>query len=156
MNTVHRDKVFELIADFILSSKSHQEIYEYLEYLEDPVEFNAEVIKQEIFEFVQKTNQGVSNGYLSDIYHLLTGNKLEVIGEVADLYACDCCQLKTLNEKYGIADGGYDICDYCGWEDDGTTDIKQSSSVNQCTIEEKRVYIASNPNYFYKNKWKAH
>lgn len=155
MNTIHRDKVFELITDFILFSKSHEEIYEYLEYVEYPQEFNAETMKQEVFEFVREINQGVSNGYLSDVYHLLTGNKLEVIGEVADLYSCDCCHLKTLNEKYGIADGGYDICDYCGWEDDGTTDIKQTSSVNKCTIEDRRKYIALNPNYFHKNKWKA-
>jgi hypothetical protein len=30
------------------------------------------------------------------------------------LYACPCCQAKTLSER-----GGYDICQICFWEDDG-------------------------------------
>ena len=33
------------------------------------------------------------------------------------LYACPCCQTKTLLER-----GGYDLCKVCFWEDDGQDD----------------------------------
>jgi len=33
------------------------------------------------------------------------------------LQACPCCGEKTLSES-----GGYEICEVCGWEDDGQDD----------------------------------
>jgi len=35
----------------------------------------------------------------------------------ASLYTCPCCGHKTLSER-----GVYEICDECGWEDDGQDD----------------------------------
>jgi len=33
------------------------------------------------------------------------------------LYSCPCCGERTLSER-----GSYEICDVCGWEDDGQDD----------------------------------
>ena len=44
--------------------------------------------------------QGVSNGFLSEILFAVTGYRLEVCGEVEELYPCPCCGLRTLTERY--------------------------------------------------------
>jgi hypothetical protein len=36
---------------------------------------------------------------------------------------CPCCLYKTLGER-----GGYEICDVCGWEDDGQDDVDADQS----------------------------
>ncbi|MDE5781345.1 MAG: hypothetical protein K2I03_07670 [Lachnospiraceae bacterium] len=40
--------------------------------------------------------------------------------------------LIILTEEYNLDEGtGYDICPYCNWEDDGSTDINVYRSVNR-------------------------
>lgn len=153
MKQIHRNQVFFIIADFMLFSKSHQEIFDFLEMMVIPENLTEVYLKNEICNFLNETHKGVSNGYLSEVYFTLTGERVEVIGVVELLYACNCCGFKTLSEKYGIDDGGYAICDYCGWEDDGTIDSGVRSSVNRCSMEEKRGKLLKNSNYFYKEKW---
>lgn len=99
-------------------------------------------------------SQGISNGFLSEIVHTITGYEIEVVGDVEDLFPCPCCGFKTLTEVYDVSKGtGYDICPYCKWEDDGTTEINVYSSVNKGSIEEYRCNTQTNFNKFYINKW---
>jgi len=57
---------------------------------------------------------------LSEVYEAIIGEKVEVIGKVYELFKCPCCNRNTLSESYDLEKGtGYDICDYCNWEDDG-------------------------------------
>ena len=98
--------------------------------------------------------QGVSNGFLSEILCAVTGYQLEVCGEVEELYPCPCCGLRTLTERHDQDEGtGYDICPYCKWEDDGTTDVKSIRSINHGSMEEYRSRIRTNINKYYIDKW---
>ena len=98
---------------------------------------------------------GISNEYLSDFIEMVTGNKVEVIGEVEELYKCPCCGYNTLNEVYNSDEGtGYDICPLCGWEDDGTTKIDEYRSINKGSITDYRKKLSANnvTNKWLKNK----
>lgn len=97
---------------------------------------------------------GTSNGFLSEIIYTITGYEVEVHGEIEDLFPCPCCGFKTLTECYDPKEGtGYDICPYCNWEDDGTTDINSYRSINRGSILDYRNKINANPNRYYLNKW---
>lgn len=97
---------------------------------------------------------GVSNGFLSEVIHIITGYEVEVCGEVEALFPCPCCGYKTLTECFNPKEGtGYDICPYCNWEDDGTTDINSYRSINKGSILDYRNKIRTNPNKYYRNKW---
>lgn len=94
---------------------------------------------------------GVSNGFLAQLIETIT---VKVEGEVERLYECPCCGYKTLSEKYDSIEGtGYDICPYCGWEDDGTTDIEIIRSINHGSIQEYRNRMETDKNTYYINKW---
>ena len=61
---------------------------------------------------------------------------------------------KTLTELYDKNVGtGYDICPYCNWEDDGTTDINSYRSINKGSMADYLNKIRLNPNKYYRNKW---
>lgn len=97
---------------------------------------------------------GVSNGFLSEVIHTITGYNVEVCGEVEELFTCPCCGYKTLTERYDSQEGtGYDICPYCNWEDDGTTDIYSYRSINKGSILDYWKRIRENPNRYYMDKW---
>lgn len=97
---------------------------------------------------------GVSNGFLSELIHAISGYEVEVTGDVENLFICPCCKYKTLSEKYDINEcTGYDICPYCWWEDDGTVDINKYSSVNRGSISDYRERLKLNPNKYYIDKW---
>lgn len=98
--------------------------------------------------------QGISNGFLSEIIHTITGYEVEVFGEVEELYPCPCCGFKTLTEYFDAKEGtGYDICPYCHWEDDGTTETKSYRSINKGSIEDYRKKMRANFNKYYISKW---
>lgn len=98
--------------------------------------------------------QGVSNGFLSEIICAITGYDVEVCGEVEKLFPCPCCGLRTLTEVYNPMEGtGYDICPYCNWEDDGTTEINVYRSINRGSIEDYRNNMQAEFNRYYINKW---
>ncbi len=98
--------------------------------------------------------QGVSNGFLSEIIRTITGYKVEVCGEVEKMFPCPCCGLRTLTEIYNPKEGtGYDICPYCNWEDDGTTEINVYRSINKGSIEDYRNNMKEKFNRYFINKW---
>ncbi len=113
-----------------------------------------EEIQEANFEIDEDDFKGVSNGFLSEIIYSITGYKVEVIGEVENLFPCPCCGFKTLTERYDKNEGtGYDICSYCRWEDDGTVDIDAYRSINKGSIIDYRKEICRNPNKYYTSKW---
>lgn len=99
-------------------------------------------------EYIEAQLESVSNGYLSQFFHTMLGCDIEVYGEVEIKYPCPCCGYKTLDEI-----GGYDICPYCDWEDDGTTDINWKKAINHGSIQDYRDKIKNNPNKYYIDKW---
>lgn len=93
---------------------------------------------------------GVTNEFLSEFIELLSGNKINVLGEVEKLYTCPCCGYMTLTEKYDVYEGtGYCICPFCRWEDNGTTDIHKYTSLNRGSILDYRNML----NDKKTNKW---
>lgn len=65
----------------------------------------------------------------------------KAFGERDGLYPCPCCGLRTLTERFDPMEGtGYDICPYCKWEDDGTTekDADAYKSINRGSMSDYR------------------
>jgi len=110
--------------------------------------------EKSLLDEVAHNYRGTTNNYLAEIMNVLTGNRVVVVGDPDLLFACPCCNFRTLDEKYDIQMGtGYDICDYCGWEDDGTADVHLQSGVNKCSLSELRTRIAKNPANYSIGKW---
>ncbi len=146
MRNLTRDKALKLINEVRSVIEKNIDLVKYLDeiYLGD----SGEQIDLETY------CQGVSNGFLSEVVHAVTGYEIEVVGDVEELFLCPCCGFKTLTELYDVSEGtGYDICPYCKWEDDGTTEINVYSSVNKGSIEDYRSNTQSNFNKSYINKW---
>lgn len=62
------------------------------------------------------------------------------------LLPCPCCGAHTLTERYDLLQGtGYDICSFCDWEDDGTTDIHAYQSINRGSIADYRKRLGMDP-----------
>ncbi|WP_343224491.1 CPCC family cysteine-rich protein [Paenibacillus sp. ACRRX] len=71
-----------------------------------------------------------------------------------ELFSCPCCGFKTLTELYDRIEGtGYEICPYCNWQDDGTSDINSYRSINKGSIVDYRNELRINSNKYYTNKW---
>lgn len=136
-----RENAFSLIK-LIRNRISDEELLEYMECAEvDKTDSEIDLL-------------GVSNGFLSEVVHTITSYEVEVYGEVEELFPCPCCGYRTLTECYDSMEGtGYDICPYCNWEDDGTTDIHSRRSINGGSIQDYRDKIKANPNRYYINKW---
>ncbi len=139
---ITREKAYDLIRsirDIVKTKDLSMYLGDYL--AKEEVEFEADL-------------SGVSNGFLSEVIQTITGYKVEVYGEVENLFPCPCCGFKTLTERFDLKEGtGYDICPYCGWEDDGTTDIEPYRSLNRGRILDYRNKINNNANKYYLNKW---
>lgn len=107
-----------------------------------------------VYEAVASAYCGVTNGYLSQICETISGRRLEVVGEAEARFPCPCCGRRTLTELYDPMQGtGYDICDYCGWEDDGTSSDTAVSTVNRGSMQDYRERIRNETNYYYQEKW---
>jgi len=148
LNNISREKAYELIRVVRNFIKDNIDL---LEYLDKNTLKGYNTLESEDVEI---DFDGVSNGFISQLIHAITGCEVEVIGEVNDLFSCPCCGYKSLTEAYDINEGtGYDTCPYCAWEDDGTTDIDSKRSINGGSIQDYRNKINNSFNRFYINKW---
>jgi len=155
VKTISREEVVRAVTKCRLAFSSRGEISELLEDVnEADVTDDEHNLEKKVFETLSELYLGVSNGYLAELYQGITGSKVEVIGAVAKMLPCPCCSFRTLSETYDEVEGtGYDICDYCNWEDDGTLDIDSPSGVNRGCIKEFRDRIKAHPNLYYRNRW---
>ena len=145
-NSISRKMAIKLISEIRDVVERKIELSEYFdnEFLESDEEKNE----------LETDIQGVSNGFLSEIIRTITGYEVEVCGEVEKLFPCPCCGLRTLTEVYNQNEGtGYDICPYCKWEDDGTTETKVYRSINRGSIEDYRKNMQTKFNKYFINKW---
>ena len=116
----------------------------------DVFQISPDVYDTEIDDLIN----GFSNGFLSEVINTIFGYECEVIGDVTPLFKCSCCGFRTLTEVYDPINGtGFDICPYCGWEDDGTRDFMTYSSVNKGRIVDYQQKINNNQNKYYTLKW---
>lgn len=144
---ITRNVVLALICKHRIEFTSEDELINLIEHETEDLEIG-------VMDMVEHELKGCSNGFLSDFYKTLTGEKVEIIGEIQGLFACPCCGFQTLSEIYDVQQGtGYDICDYCYWEDDGTVEPNKISSVNNGSINSYKIHIIENEKFFYKNKW---
>ncbi|SHK23610.1 Cysteine-rich CPCC [Anaerocolumna jejuensis DSM 15929] len=146
MKNISRENALKLIDEIRSTVEKEIDLSKYLE--ESFLENNIEQTELEAY------SQGISNGFLSEIVHAIIGYEVEVIGEVEELFPCPCCGFKTLTELYDLNEGtGYDICPYCKWEDDGTTEINMYRPINKGSLQDYRNNIQANLNKYYINKW---
>lgn len=147
MKQILRTDVINIIYHYRMKFISNDQLIGSLDY-------ETQNLESEIFDKITYELIGCSNGFLTEFYLTLTGEKVEVVGESPKLFSCPCCGFQTLSEIYDVQKGtGYDICRYCQWEDDGTVDVNKSSSVNRGSISDYRQHILENSNFFYKGKW---
>ncbi|MDJ1491823.1 CPCC family cysteine-rich protein [Cytophagaceae bacterium DM2B3-1] len=108
---------------------SYNEI-EYDENLTDPVYSN------EVISVIEERYRGVRNQFIAAVItkRLQLAYSITIEGIPDDLYACPCCQYKTLTSR-----GDYDICDMCSWEDDGNDDLMHYSGPNHMLLKEGRA-----------------
>ena len=107
-----------------------------------------------IFDALLEVYAGVNNGFLSAVCEAIYGLRVEVIGTQTALLPCPCCHRRTMHELFNTEQGtGYEICEHCGWEDDGTSDEQESSSVNGGPMTEYRERVAKERNYYDQEKW---
>lgn len=145
-NSISREIAIKLIREIREVVEKKIELSEY--FGNDLFERNEEQIE------LETDIQGVSNGFLSEIICAITGYEMEVYGEVEMLFPCPCCGLRTLTEIYNPIEGtGYEVCPYCKWEDDGTTEINIYRSINKGSIEDYRNNMQAKFNKYYINKW---
>lgn len=146
MMNISRENAIKLISDIRKVNEKEIDLKKYFE--DDFLEKNIEQTELDI------EVQGISNGFLSEILSMVIGQDIEIYGDVERLFPCPCCGLRTLTEEYNPDEGtGYDICPYCNWEDDGTTNINVYRSINRGSIEDYRYKIRENKNKYYINKW---
>lgn len=107
-----------------------------------------------VVDAVRDMYAGVGNGFLSQVCEVISGLKLEVTGEPDTRFACPCCHKRTLTERFDPVLGtGYDVCDHCSWEDDGTSNDQDYSGVNHGTMIEYRARMSRESNYYHCEKW---
>jgi hypothetical protein len=107
-----------------------------------------------VFDALGEAYAGVSNGFLSQVCEAITGRQSEVTGEPDTRLPCPCCSRRTLGDLFDAALGtGYEICDHCGWEDDGTSNEQDYSSANHGSMAEYRARMSRESNYYVREKW---
>lgn len=145
-NKIFREKAIELISKIRDVIKKDIDLSDY--FGSDFMVCNEEEVE------LETDIQGVSNGFLAEIICAVTGYNFEVCGEGEKMYPCPCCGFKTLTEIYNLTEGtGYEICPYCGWEDDGTIDPKVYRSINKGSMNDYRKNMQTKSNKYYINKW---
>lgn len=85
----------------------------------------------------------------------------KAFGERDGLYPCPCCGLRTLTERFDPTQGtGYDICPYCKWEDDGTTekDAETYRAINRGSMSDyrKRLHHCFTGGLKWEKQWEQH
>ncbi len=146
---ISRKLAIELVIQMHEIIVEHMKLWNYFDDYKNMHMVDIEQRELELqLEYVEVQLEGVSNGYLSQFFHTILGcDDIEVCGESEKRYTCPCCGYKTLDEI-----GGYDICPYCKWEDDGTIDINMKMAINRGSIQDYRDKIKKNPNKYYIDK----
>jgi len=107
-----------------------------------------------VFDALLDAYAGVTNGFLSCVCEAIMGTRFRVVGEPEERLPCPCCHRRTLTERYDVSLGtGYDICDHCNWEDDGTVRDDVVSSVNRGSLAEYRARLAADADVHDCEKW---
>jgi hypothetical protein len=147
--TISRDEVFELLSATRLSCRPAG-IADFLEdYHQDPERPEVALPLALSDHYL-----GVQNGHLSEIYEAITGERVEVVGDAGTLLECPCCGYRTLGERFDAEAGtGFDVCRYCGWEDDGTSNPESRSSANKGSMAEYRQRMSERGNFFARDRW---
>lgn len=99
--------------------------------------------QQAVLESIRYKFRGAPNKYIANYIGDTFGCDVVVTGTPEVLYPCPCCGARSLDELYSKKHAtGYDICEHCGWEDDGTTDPHIRSSLNKGTMSEYRSTLS--------------
>lgn len=104
---ISRNDVINIISNYRMKFISKDQLIGSLDY-------EMQNLESGVFDKIKYELIGCSNGFLSEFYLTLTGERVEVIGETQKLFSCPCCGFQTLSEVYDTQEStGYDICRYC-------------------------------------------
>jgi predicted RNA-binding Zn-ribbon protein involved in translation (DUF1610 family) len=141
-----REEAFEYIFNAEFSKLSEKEIEGI--FLDMSMDYCSGMVsdvtkRQVVLESIRYRFRGAPNKYIANYIRDIFGIEAIVTGKLESLFPCPCCGARSLDELYNRECAtGYDICEYCGWEDDGTTDPNKRSSVNRGTMNEYRSNLS--------------
>ena len=92
--------------------------------------------------------RGVTHRYLMRCLHEAGLGDCIVSPGCEQLEACPCCVYRTLSTR-----GQYEICDLCGWEDDGNEALDVPSGPNHMTLGQAREHFARHRSHLPLDKW---
>lgn len=169
---IERSVVLNFLTELRLTKITPEELQSCVDYYDwpEPVVESAppelkslsdETIGLCVLQAINEEYGGCTNAFLAELYSAVHGIRVRVKGEPAHRYACYCCGAKTLHEiphvkcedmPDGIS-GSYEICDYCNWEHDGTTDPKISGTPNRGSLEEYRERLKRTTGQITECRW---
>lgn len=82
MLNISRENAIKLISDI---RKVNEKEIDFKKYTKDSSSINN-MVQTELYTEIQ----GVSNGFLSEILYIVTGQNIEIYGEVERLFVCPC------------------------------------------------------------------
>lgn len=140
-----RNEALEIVAFRELVSMSIEEREDILidvysdedKYLEIK-DYTSPDLNSDIIDYLKEDFKGYVSSYLESQVSSIFGVSVTVIGEVGTLLKCPCCGYKTIESEKQ-----YLICKVCYWEEDGTREDNQYSSVNHMTLKEAKVNYRS-------------
>jgi len=154
-----REEAFEYISSAKMCNMQEKDFKEI--FLDMCMDYQSGVVseatkRKAVLESIHYDFRGAPNKFVANYIKETFGENVVVTGKQEDLLPCPCCGARSLTELYDRKCGtGYDICEHCGWEDDGTVDLKQNSSVNKGTMLDYRrklpVTISGNPRWIFVN-----
>ena len=154
-----REEAFEYISSVKMCDMQEKDFKEI--FLDMCMDYRSKVTseatkRKAVLESVRYEFRGAPNKFVASYIKETFGENVIVKGKLEVLLPCPCCGARSLTELYDPKCGtGYDICEYCRWEDDGTADLKQHSSVNKGSMLDYRkklpITISDNPRWIFVN-----
>ena len=138
---ITRAKAAEYLTQFRSLMPPDKELLEAS--LKDDLEF-----KQYLDSEASAALIGVTNEFIAAWFSLISGDVVEIDGDVEEMHKCPCCGFLTLTEP--SENSSYEICRFCNWQNDGTTDQTIYKGINKGSMLDYRSRRMGFPNQFIK------
>lgn len=101
-----------------------------------------------VLEWITYRYASSTNIFLAELYEFVRYETVRVTGDPVRLHPCKCCGYRTIDEP-----NDYDICSWCGWEDDGTTNPNKRMSINRGSMSEYRAKLRDHSRDQLFHRW---
>jgi len=95
--------------------------------------FTPERLNHQVRKCIEYQFSWFRNDYLKGFLVDKLNREINITGKEPRLHTCACCGYKTLTRS------GWEICNACFWQDDGTAELPEHSSANHMTLAEAKA-----------------